>query len=351
MFSPMSPYGKETPKPSLPQFFDFDTSFVAEETTNYNEVLPPSRVMKDLAFQLGEACLTADLTALIAQKRDSDLEKKAKQTAFPGPYIEKTKKNSKKKPKSKKQNPRSYSLTSLYNPIEQTNAESYINNEDINKKSKVITLQLNILYYSLQIYEPQELQFIRNPCNLLFGHLLSTEFSRSLSVITGKVQEKFECSDDEKDLYEEELCCDGEYKEDSITGELQTLRYIKEEAQVLPSYTVPGGSPRGVKPMNDLLQNAGNYDHDWIFDNEISELGCAFLRVRNKKIEDFLVPQHVSIFAILHLFGQYTEAIHRQAVTPFITPSFPTILLRSYTTCCRLKRQKQGRLTFQLESV
>ena len=103
--------------------------------------------------------------------------------------------------------------------------------------------------------------------------------------------------------------------------------------------------------MNDLLQNAGNYDHDWIFDNEISELGCAFLRVRNKKIEDFLVPQHVSIFAILHLFGQYTEAIHRQAVTPFITPSFPTILLRSYTTCCRLKRQKQGRLTFQLESV
>jgi hypothetical protein len=101
IFSPMSPYGKETPKPNIAQVFDFDTSFVAEETTNYNEVLPSLRVMKDLAFQLGEACLTADLTALIAQKRDSDLEKKAKQTAFPGPILEKSKKKLKKKPKVK----------------------------------------------------------------------------------------------------------------------------------------------------------------------------------------------------------------------------------------------------------
>jgi len=34
-------------------------------------------------MMLGEACLTADLTALIAQKRDFDLEREAKMSAIP----------------------------------------------------------------------------------------------------------------------------------------------------------------------------------------------------------------------------------------------------------------------------
>lgn len=326
IFSPMSPYCKETPKPTFNQVFDFDNSFVAEEQTNYAEVLPPLRVMKDLAFQLGEACLTADLTALIAQKRDSELEKKAKQTAFPGPQLDKSKsKKAKKKKKSKKLNIRSSSLTSLYMPVDYS-VDNYYNSEDLNKRSKIITLELTILQYILQLYEPNELQFIRNPCNLLFGHLLSTEYSQAFTAVKSKLPDKFEASDDEKNIYEEELCCAGEYKEDRITGELQTLRYIKEEAQILPTNTVPGLSPRGVKLLGQNFDSNqfANYDHDWIFDNEISELGYAFFRVQNKKIEDFLIPQHSAIFSVLHLFGQYTEAIHRQAVTPFISRVFPS---------------------------
>ena len=105
------------------------------------------------------------------------------------------------------------------------------------------------------------------------------------------------------------------------------MRYIKEEAQILPTNTVPGISPRGAKPAGqnaEASQLIANYDHDWIFDNEISELGYVFFRVQNKRIEDFLIPQHSAIFSVLHLFGQYTESIHRQAVTPFIAPTFPS---------------------------
>lgn len=324
IFSPMSPYGKETPKPSA-QMFDFDNSFIAEDPASYNEVLPSSKIMKDLALQLGEACLTADLTALIAQKRDSDLEKRAKQTAFPGPALEKLKHKGKKKPKAKKKNLRTCSLTSLHSPLEASNPEIYSTNEDLDKRSKVITLQLSLLYHSLSLYEPNELQFVRHPGNLLLGHLLSKDFSRIIANYTANAQEKFECSDDEKDLYEEELCCTGEFKEDTLVDDLQTLRFIKEEAQALPTNTVPG-SPRGVKaqrPSGEVSMYIDDMEEDWAFENELNELGIAFFKLKSKQIEDFVFPQHIAIFLLLHLFGQYTESIHRQAVTPCLPPPMP----------------------------
>jgi hypothetical protein len=314
IFSPMSPYSKETTKPSQ-AVFDFDSSFVAEEGTNYCEVLPASRVMKDFALQLGEACLTADLTALIAQKRDSDLEKKAKQTAFPGPAIAKPRTKSKVK-KPLKKNARSSSLNNLNSPLD--SIQDFYCGEETDKDSKITIFLLNIVYKFFEQYEPYELQFVRNPGNLLFGHLLSSKFQKNLNVITLKSQEKFECSDDEQELYEEELCCRGESLDEVVNKDWENLLMKKEEAQVLPSGTVAGHSPRGAGASD--RESRGSWD----LDQEVSELGLAFYKVKNSRLEDFLTPAHLTIFKILQLFSQYTESIHRQAVTPIFNPCLPS---------------------------
>ena len=316
LFSPMSPYSKETTKPS-PALFDFDSSFVAEEGTNYCEVLPASRVMKDFALQLGEACLTADLTALIAQKREGDIEKKAKQTAFPGPNLVKPGK-SKAKGKSVKKNARSSSLNNLNSQLDVSS--EFIYGEESDKDSKVIVLLLNIVFKFYEQYEPYELQFVRNPGNLLFGHLLSAKFHKSLCFITLKNQEKFECSDDEQEIYEEEICCRGENLDDGGNREMENLIFKKEEALAVPTGTVAGVSPRGV----GFGYSGRESKCSWDLDQEVSELGLAFYKVKNTKLEDFIIPAHVAIFKILQLFSQYTEAIHRQAVTPVFTPCLPS---------------------------
>ena len=319
IFSPMSPYSKETTKVNQ-GMFDFDSSFVAEEGTNYCEVLPASRVMKDFALQLGEACLTADLTALIAQKRDSDLEKKAKQTAFPGPNISKPRQNLNKKPKIAKKNARSSSLNNLNAPFENNSQENPFINEDSDKDSKIILYLLNIVYKFFELYEPNDLQFVRNPGNLLLGHLLSSKFGKILSSISSKTQEKFECSDDEQELYEEELCCRGEGQEEFLNKEFENVVHLKEELLARPCGTVAGLSPRGAGLKGSFCDSRSSWD----IDQDYSELSVAFYKVKNLTLEDFLIPSHVTIFKILHLFGQYTECIHRQAVTPVFNSIIPS---------------------------
>jgi hypothetical protein len=51
-------------KPSL--VYDMDASFYMEESTNVHNFVTPQERLRNLALQLGESCLTADLTALIA---------------------------------------------------------------------------------------------------------------------------------------------------------------------------------------------------------------------------------------------------------------------------------------------
>ena len=56
-----------------------DTMLIHENNTSTNnQLMSPIQRMKNLATQLGECCLTTDLTCLIKQRRDFELESAAK---------------------------------------------------------------------------------------------------------------------------------------------------------------------------------------------------------------------------------------------------------------------------------
>lgn len=281
----VSPYGKDTPKPNASQVFDFETSYIAEESTNFQEVIPPTKIICNLALQLGEACLTADLTALISQKRDMDLERIAKAAAFPGGGFDKKKEKIDKKPK-KKRKLRSLSLTSLYSPqapLQNKDQLYYPEKHDQMSLQKHRVTVLTFLHYVIQMYEPNELQFIRNPLNILFAHLLSSDFTRHQNALLLKNQETGEFSDDDSELYEEEQCCTGEETNEKNQNDVQNLEFIKEEARNLTSNTVPGMSPRGVRESQDGKKDEKyisiNFDNSWVFGNETSDLEYGFYQL------------------------------------------------------------------------
>lgn len=355
-----SPYSKETPKPFSTQAFDFDTSFIVEENTNPVEFLTAHEKLRNLAIQLGEACLTADLTGLIAQKRDHELEREAKLAAFPGKQKLEAKKEKFEKEVSKPKPSlrlRSHSLTSLTSP----KARNKIENENLpdigHKNSTQVymlrTAMLTLLNHLLELYEPNDLQFVRSPVNILFGHILSSDFNHTLSIQQLKAQETGEFSDDEEDLYEEEICYAGDNKEKETTGmDLLKFRYMKEEASNVPANTVPGHSPRGAKPMKPGIvyeereeEISMSQDHSsFMIGNESSELELGCYQVWTKRVSDLLIPEHIAIFSILSLYSQYTESIHRQAVTPQITQTIlSTSTSQFYDAMSQSPKKSKGR--------
>ena len=307
-------WGDQTPVNASPfpklnnasQVFDFESSFIAEESTNMNEVVPPSKVMYNLAMQLGEACLTADLTALLAQKRDSELEKAAKRTVFPANDLEKSSQNPDKKLKHK--------LRQRSNSLSEVKRAQKTNRKPHTHFHKLRAALLTLVNHLLQMYDPFELQFVRSPQNILVGHILSEEFSGQQAILSMKAQENAEFSDDETEIFEEELGCSGEDKHEN--NEQENLQQLKEEAEVVPSNTVPGMSPRGAYAQKQSSQNSLNYSVP--FADDSSELELAFYKIVKSK--ELLIPEHKAIFTILNFFAQHTESIHKAAVTPYSSP-------------------------------
>jgi hypothetical protein len=355
-----SPYSKETPKPFNTQAFDFDTSFIVEENTNPVDYLTAHEKLRNLAIQLGEACLTADLTGLMAQKRDHDLEREAKLSAFPGKQKLEAKKDKieKEVPKPKPiARPRSHSLTSLTSPKVRTKIENE-NLPDIGHKNstqiyKLRTAMLTLLHHLLQLYEPNELQFVRSPVNTLFGHMLSSDFNHTLSIQQLKAQETGDFSDDEQELYEEEICYAGDNNEKESSGmDLLKFRYMKEEATNIPANTVPGLSPRGARPMNPGIVyeereeeiSMSQDQSSFMIGNESSEVEVGCYQIYTKKVSDLQIPEHIAIFSILSLYSQYTESIHKQAVTPQITQTIlSTSTSQFYEAMSQSPKKSKGR--------
>lgn len=310
-------------KPNTSQVIDFETSFIAEESTNLNDYMTASEKLRTLATELGEACLTADLTALIAHKRDNELEKVAKATVIPSaklPVVKDVKRDDKSPDR-----PRSHSMTSMTNQavrkqIAHSNLQA-ISDKKPKRKGQLRLVQLNLLEALLKLYESIELQYVRSPVNILFSHLLSKDFSSHLSALNFKSQEVGDCSDDDTDLYEDEQKCAGmmPHRHPSHSEELK-LRMEEYKAQ--PKSTVPGMSPRGAKPMQwneekiDDTSMSFVHDASLLLQNEDSQLELACFRLRQERPESLLISEFEAIFNILHCLSQYTEEVHKHATMP-----------------------------------
>mmetsp|Transcript_10661 Transcript_10661/g.20673 ORF Transcript_10661/g.20673 Transcript_10661/m.20673 type:complete len:1973 (-) Transcript_10661:893-6811(-) len=314
--------GKEV-KPNTSQAIDFETSFIAEESTNLNDYMTANEKLKQLATELGEACLTADLTALIAHKRDNELEKVAKATVIPSaklPVVKDVKRDDKSPDR-----PRSHSTTSLTNPmvrkqIAHGNMQA-LSEKKPKRRGHIRVVQVNLLEALFKLYDPVELQYVRSPINILFSHLLSKEFSCHLTALTFKSQEVGNCSDDEVELYEEEQKCAG-IMPIRIPSHSDQLKLKKEEYKAQAKSTVPGMSPRGAKPMQwnmevvDEASMSFMHDASLLLQNDDSQLELACFKLRQERAESLLKSEFEAIFNILHCLSQYTEEVHKHATTP-----------------------------------
>ena len=122
--------------------------------------------------------MTADMTALISQKRALDLERIAKMTVLPGKILKKEDK-SKEKQKNAPHLMKSHSLTSL-NPQMRIDKEKINAAAMLTKSKKTVTPKLratvlSLLSFTLDLYDLEQLHNVRSPINILFGHLLSSE--------------------------------------------------------------------------------------------------------------------------------------------------------------------------------
>jgi serine/threonine protein kinase len=324
VMSPMtaSRLGKET-KTNISQIIDFETSFIAEESSNLNDYMTASEKLRNLATELGEACLTADLTALIAHKRDNELEKVAKATVIPSAKLPVVKDN--KREERSPDRPRSHSMTSLTNlvvrkQIAHGNLQA-LSEKKPKRKGQLRVVQMNLLKALLELYEPIELQYVRSPVNILFSHLLSKEFSTHLTTLSFKSQEGGDCSDDDSDLYDEEQKCAGLMPQ-KRTSNSEELRLKKEEYKVQPKSTVPGMSPRGAKPMQWNIEavedTSMSFKHEasLLLQNDDSQLELACFQLRQERPESLLKSEKEAVFSILRSLAQYTEEVHKHATTP-----------------------------------
>ena len=323
----MSPLPRnETPKiHNASAAFDFDQSFVVEDTTNPQDYMTPSEKLRNLAIQIGEACLTADLTALIAQKRDSELEQVAKKTLFPVANLDI------KRGKPKELEPlnirgRSHSLTSLISQdlrkeIDKENMQIISKKkEKISTTFKLRATLLTLVNRLLHMYEIEELQTVRSPLNTLFAHVTSQEYTSERSAVVNEYQELGTNSDEEDDLLEDEVCCfpasEGRKQEQGAEPLSSRLRN-REEAQAAPGNTVPGNSPRGARPMEGVgggMQAGTGFSFEASVANESSHAGAKAGSRKN-----LIQSEDISIFSILSLYSEQTEFTHSQAVSPALT--------------------------------
>ena len=319
----MSPLPRnETPKiHNASAAFDFDQSFVVEDTTNPQDYMTPSEKLRNLAIQIGEACLTADLTALIAQKRDNELEQVAKKTLFPVAKLDM------KRGKPKELEPlnvrgRSHSLTSLISQdlrkeIDKENMQIITKKKEKNSKTlKLRATLLTLVSRLLHMYKIEDIQTVRSPINTLFAHVTSQEYLSERSVKVNEYQELGTNSDDEDDLLEEEMGCfpasEGRKREGSEAMSART--HTKEEMQTVPVSTVPGNSPRGARMGEGAGMAQGfSFEASAVNDSSNAALGKPGLS------KDLIFPEDLSIFSILSLYSELTEFTHSQAVSPALT--------------------------------
>ena len=148
--------------------------------------------LRVLAIQLGEACLTNDLAALISQKRDIELVKSARKTGNQNGRGSKTTKTA-----PLKLGQRSVSVSYNYEPFfgsseiksdavlrldtkdSQTPAEEEKTLQMRTLPHKSRLLVLNLIYQLLMLYDNSESRFLKHPISSLNAYIGSKLFKQS----------------------------------------------------------------------------------------------------------------------------------------------------------------------------